>query len=364
MIPAYLYYPLYLLFVLFYTHQLVLRYTNSVVMDTERTAISKPIVARNLCVIIILFIGLRPINKQYFVDMADTAESYKLIQDGLWIPVDNFNFIYDPLLYLFATLGIPVDFFFLFISSIYFGCILLACKKIFPHDTLLTFIAYLGAFSTFGYATNGIKAGAAASLFLGAIAFRDKKKIAILFLVLSLGFHHSMVAPIAAYVLAYFVKRRKWFLYGWLASLLMAALHITYFMTFFASQTDEHGSGYLEGGVDDKIASVSGFRPDFILYSAIPIFVGYFLVKKYKIKSDFYDFIWSVYTITNSVFLLCTYGTFINRIAYLSWLLYPIVLLYPFLNIVWSKRQDVYLKYTIWGHLAFTIFMYVVYQLR
>ena len=108
--------------------------------------------------------------------------------------------------------------------------------------------------------------------------------------------------------------------------------------------------------------NVSGFRPDFILYSAVPIIIGYYLINTKKIKDKTYHFLWCVYTLTNCVFLLCTYGSFINRIAYLSWLMLPFVLLYPYTNINWSKQQNEYLRYIIWGHLGFSLFMFFIYD--
>ena len=364
MIPASLYQPIFLLLVVIFTMNLLPRYTTGALTMTNRKSISRVRSAQLLCLFLILSIGLRPVSEQYFVDMISYTETYNYVKDNGIAIDENFNFIFDPLYYGMALAEIPVQYFFLLIATIYFIGIYIACKKIFPNDLLLAFVTYLGAFSTFSFGVNGIKAGAAASLFLISIAYRDNKKIAIPLLVLTLGFHHSMIAPICAFVIAFFVRKRKWFLYGWLASLLMAALHITSFMNFFANQVDEHGASYLNSNVADPTAMVSGFRPDFILYSAVPIFLGNYLINKYKLKSEFYIFIWSVYTITNSVFLLCTYGTFINRIAYLSWLLYPIVLLYPFLNIKWSMVQYRHLKSVVWGHLGFTLLMFVVYAFR
>lgn len=107
--------------------------------------------------------------------------------------------------------------------------------------------------------------------------------------------------------------------------------------------------------------AVSGFRPDFIIYSAIPIFLGEYLVRKLQIDSEEYDFLWKVYVATNAVFLLCTYASYINRIAYLSWLMYPFVLVYPFLNEDLGEKQYSYLKYVVYGHLGFTLFMSFIY---
>lgn len=332
------------------------KYTNTVVLNAQRTSVSLKGLALILMLFIVLFIGFRPVSGKYFQDMAGYYENYNAIIQGVLESINAHNFIFDVLFVFMALSGVPIDIFFLFMSSIYFGGIFVACKRIYPRDVMLSFLVYLAAFSTFSYGTNGLKAGAAASLFLVAVAYKEKKIISLIFLFLTLGFHHAMIVPIVAYVSAYIVRNRKVYFYFWILCLIMAALHITVFMNLFSGFTDEQGAGYLQEG-----GNVSGFRPDFILYSAVPIFVGYFIMNKYRIKSASYDFIWNIYTLVNSVFLMTTYGNYINRIAYLSWLLYPIVLIYPFLNFTWSKNQNKYLKYAVWGHLGFSLFMTFIY---
>ena len=356
MIPATLYLPVYLLIVLLLTMMTVSSYTKAVVLDAQRTRVSRTGFALIFMLFLVLFIGYRPINGKVFQDTAGYFENYNAIIHGFIDSVYAHNFIFDELFVYMAKSGVPVRLFFLMMSSLYFAGIFFACKKLFPRDVLLSFLVYLAAFSTFSYGVNGLKAGVAASLFLIAVAYKDNKKMSLLFLVLSLGFHHAMVVPIVAYGCAYFVQNRKYYLYFWILCFIMAALHITFFMGLLSGFADEDGVVYLQEG-----ENVSGFRPDFILYSAIPIFVGYYIVNRYGIKSAFYDFIWNIYTLVNSVFLLTTYGIYINRMAYLSWLLYPIVLIYPFLNCIWSEKQNKYLKYAVWGHLGFTIFMVMIY---
>lgn len=310
-------------------------------------------------VFFILAIGFRPFS-YVFVDMMNYYQDYEIKQGGFYeFSTDTDNFIFDNILPWFASNNIPIRFFFLLVSAIYFGCAAIACRKIFPQDSLLAFVVFLGAFSTFSYSTNGIKAGAAASVFLLALAYRENKALSVFLLFVTLGFHHSMLAPIVAYVMATVYRKPKWYLYAWIVCFLLAAAHITFFQTFFAGFTDEHGAGYL--AVDSLEKDVSGFRPDFILYSAVPVFQGYYLMTKKHIKSDYFNFVWCIYTATNCVFLLCTYGSYINRIAYLSWLMYPIVLLYPFINISWSQYQKKYLKQAVYYHLLFTVFMVFIY---
>lgn len=313
-----------------------------------------------LVLFFILVIGLRPLSYK-FVDMMNYNTDYHVFYYGVPFKFNwNLeNFLFDNFFAWMGSMKFDISLFFLLIAALYFGGIAWAINKMFPKDYLLAFVMYLGAFSTFSYGTNGIKAGAAASIFLLALAYREKKILAISFLWLSLGFHHSMLAPIVAYLMASFYKNLKLYFYAWIGCLLLAAAHVSFFQTLFAVFTDEHGTEYLVA--DNSEIDVSGFRPDFIIYSAVPIFLGYYLVKKKYVNSEYYNFIWCVYTATNCVFLLCTYGSFINRIAYLSWLMFPIVLLYPFVNIVWSPHQDKYIKKVVYFHLYFTLFMTFIY---
>ena len=314
-----------------------------------------------LTLLLIFVIGFRPIS-WVFSDMWNYHHDYQQILGSLFsFTFDTENLLFDNIFTWFAANSIPEELFYLFIAAIYFGCMAWACVKIFPRDATLAFIVYLGAFSTFSFGTNGIKAGAAASIFLLALAYRKNKLLAIFFLWLSLGFHHSMSAPIVAYVMAYLYKNPKYYLWAWIVCLLLAAAHVTFFMSLFSGLTDEHGAEYLSLSTEK---SISGFRPDFILYSAVPIFMGYNFIRKQYVVSKLYNFLWCTYTMTNCVFLLCTYGSYINRIAYLSWLMYPIVLLYPFVNSEWGNRPTVsmrYLKYAVYGHLGFTTFMTFIY---
>lgn len=364
MLAAALYQTVYLLIVLGMTLYVMQRYAIVDFSDQERDATFHDWMPWALTLFLVLFIGLRPVSGRYFVDMANYNASYKALLWGktFLFKWDTDNIIFDNLFVFLGSKKIPVEYFFLMMASMYFIFMAVACRKLFPKDMLLSLLVYLGAFSTFSYGTNGIKAGVAASLFLMAIAYWENKRVVIIALLLSIGFHHSMVVPVAAFVIAYLYRNPLFFLGGWLLCLFLAAIHDTSFMEFFSGLTDEHGASYLDSNVKDAVLYVSGFRPDFILYSAIPIFLGYYFIQTNKIESDTYNFLWCTYTLTNCVFLLCTYGTFINRIAYLSWLMYPFVLLYPFLNVDLGEYHYRHLRYAVYGHLCFTLFMFFYYE--
>lgn len=312
-----------------------------------------------MCLFMILFIGFRPISYD-FGDMGNYDLYWDVLANWHGWDWEAENIIFDNMFNFMADNGFPKRFFFVLVAFIYFGGMYVSCAKLFPNHIMLSFLVCLAAFSSFTYGTNGIKAGAAASLFLVALAFRDIPPVSILFLLLSWGFHHSMQMPVAAYVLTLFFKHERWYFYGWLFCLAMAAGHVSFFQNLFAGMSDSSGAGYLGG--EDQYNTVKGFRIDFVIYSAMPVVMGYYVKFKYKLMDKLYDVMLNMYLCTNGIWMLCMYANFTNRIAYLSWLEYPILLLYPCFQIQDPNHPLVVNRNKfIFYHLGFTVFMTVVY---
>lgn len=361
MIPAHLYQYIYLSVITIASILCLLYYKSVDDLSTKKSMVPSLL----LLVFMIFFIGTRPID-EVFVDMYDYAHIMDLRKgDAFVFDINAENLIYDNLQAYWVSKEWPLGPFFFLFTIIYFSGIFFATRKLFKLNTLLVLLIYLGALSTFAFGTNGIKAGVAASLFLVAVAYKKKLLISIPFLLLSLGFHHSMTLPIAAFIIAYIFHDRRYYLAFWIICLALAALHVTYFQELLAGYTDERGASYLEIVDPQKkeITGATGFRLDFIIYSAVPIFLGYYLAIKKKLESKMFDFIWCLYVLSNGVWLLCTYASYTNRIAYLSWCVYPFVLIYPIVNFAWSDRQEIYLKRYVFIHLGFTIFMSTIYTL-
>ena len=272
------------------------------------------------------------------------------------------NILFDNLYAFFCSYKLGWQFFFLLIACVYFICAWKACSKMFRGNALAAFVVYLAAFSTFSYATNGIKAGAAGSIFLLAMAYRDNLKKCIPLIIVSFGFHHSMQLPAVVFIITLLCKNPKVYFWGWAMCLLVAFFHITFFQNLFASMTDERGAEYLLSSSESIWGGKSGFRIDFVIYSAMPVIVGYYILFKKKLRiSKFYASLLNLYMGTNSVWMLCMYASFTNRIAYLSWFLYPVVLIYPFLNEnLGPSRYRTFSKIML-AHLGFTLFMQFVY---
>jgi hypothetical protein len=64
----------------------------------------------------------------------------------------------------------------------------------------------------------------------------------------------------------------------------------------------------------------------------------------------------------NALWMLCMYANFTNRIAALSWALYPIVIIYPYLSEKSNyPNKNMMFAVVMLLHLAFTLFMKFIY---
>ena len=188
-----------------------------------------------LAIFMTLFIGFRPAS-YVFVDMMNYIEHYHALYEGnaFVFNRDAENFLFDNYLTWIGSKYLGTTFLFASIAAIYFICTYIACKRMFPKDTLAVYLVFLAAFSTFSYGTNGIKAGAAAAIFLMAMSFRDNLKICIPLILVSWGTHHSMIMVVVAFVLTLIYKNTKVYFAGWCFCLLVAVAHISFFQELFA----------------------------------------------------------------------------------------------------------------------------------
>lgn len=364
MIAARNYYTIYLIIVTIITLYVYSKYSK------KNGNITYPLNKRKkdgtliLALLMVLFIGLRPASS-VFVDMMNYINFYHALYEGNIFVFDRNaeNIIFDNYLAWVGSMNLGTTFFFVSIAVIYFICTYIACKRMFPQDTLAAYLVFLAAFSTFSYGTNGIKAGAAGAIFLMALSYRKNLKICIPLILLSYGCHHSMIMPIVAFILTLIYKNSKVYFAGWCFCLLIAIAHITFFQELFAgilSDSGDSGANYLSDVSD--WGGITGFRIDFVIYSAMPILVGYWAVYKKRLQlSKIYTCLLNLYMTLNGTWMLCMYANFTNRIAYLSWFLYPIVLIYPYLNENWGPRRYKDFSMVMLAHLGFTLFMKFIY---
>ena len=366
MIPAKSYYTIYLIFVTIITLLVYSKYSK------KNGNITYPLNKRKqdgtflLVIFVVLFIGFRP-ESYVFVDMLNYITFYYAFYKGNAFVFDKEaeNLLFDNYFAWVGSMDLGTTFFFVSVAAIYFICTYIACRRMFPQDTLAAFLVFLAALSTFSYGTNGIKAGAAAAIFLMALSYRKNLKICIPLILVSWGFHHSMIMTVVAFALTLVYKNSKVYFAGWCFCLLIAMAHITFFQELFAGilsdSGDSSGANYLNA-VDNEWGGKSGFRIDFVIYSAMPILVGYWAVYKKRMQlSKLYTCLLNLYMTLNGTWMLCMYANFTNRIAYLSWFLYPIVLIYPYLNENWGPTRYKDFSMVMLAHLGFTLFMKFIY---
>jgi hypothetical protein len=171
-----------------------------------------------------------------------------------------------------------------------------------------------------------------------------------------------MILPLMGYILANKLNVKvKYFFYLWIILIPLSLASGGFWEQLFA----DFGSGndrltYLTDEVEKERFSGSGFRFDFLIFSALPVAFGYYYVYKKKIFDKVYITILSIYLFSNSFWILVIRANFSNRFAYLSWFLMGIVIIYPLLKIHFLKKQHKKIGFILLAYFAFTFFMNVI----
>lgn len=314
-----------------------------------------------LSIVVILFIGLRPISA-VFSDMLGYAATY----DNLYVVEDK-----EPGLWWIAALckelGFNANMWFLIVCAAYYGFTLFAIKMLSPNNWDYIFITFLIAFSTLSYATNGIRNGLAlAFLTIGMAIFITKrgktKYLSVLFFVYAYMTHKSVVLPLSCFFAAYYLVNFKRAFYFWFLSIIISLVAGSAVSNLFLGLGfDDRLDGYLMGN-DYTGFSHAGFRWDFLLYGFMPILLGYYAVIKKGVQDRKYEVLLTTYTLANAFWIMVIRAPFSDRFAYLSWFLYAIVIAYPLFSVdIWGNRQGRIARNILDIHLSFTLFMNLIY---
>lgn len=278
---------------------------------------------------LVLFLGTRPIDGA-FVDMTTYAMSFQIAQStGRTLYPDwGFNLLTEAV----AALA-NVETFFLVCCAIYVIPILLAMRHRHGDWAYAALLAFAGSFSFYSYGVNGIRNGMSTSLLIAALAFWDRKLIMVLLMVAAEGMHKSALLPIAAFLIAGFCAQPWVYVAIWTGALGVSILAGERLSNFFVNATamsdDDRLANYT--GNAGFGADKGGFRPDFVLYSIVPVIVAWLMAGSATKKDSFYRRLVCTYLLANSFWLVVMYAAFSNRFAYLSWFMMPWVIVYPFL---------------------------------
>lgn len=239
----------------------------------------------------------------------------------------------------------------------YFICAKRLCREY----SYILFLMMLCTFQFMAYGCNTIRGGFAASFILLGISFYKKPLFMFIILLLAVGLHKSMILPFFMLLLSYRFRVNKLFLLGWLMSFLLSLSMGKYFEVLFQGFIDDLRSTYLNSNGTEGYKV--GFRWDFLIYSTIPIILGYYYIYKLKFKDEFYHFIWRAYIGANAIWILVIRANFTDRFAYLSWFMFPILLFYPMLTQqLYKNVKEQYHKlcWLIVGQGTYTIGFYLL----
>ena len=260
-----------------------------------------------------------------------------------------------------------VHFFFLTVAIIYIVCQFWACKKLLWENVWMAILFIYFSFQFYPFATNGIRNGMGAALAMLAIAFFcDRNKMgyivgSILF-ILAFGCHRSLIVPITALAISLFViKDIKWSIYIWLVCIFVSFFSGGTFLSLMSGLGfDDRMSSYSEAGERTMSQfSRTGFRWDFLLYSAMPVWLAWYARHKGVLNRTF-TLLANTYIIANSFWIMVCRVAYSNRFAYLSWFLYALVIAYAAIRLPIWKNQDRAAGYILLAHSGFTILMYIV----
>lgn len=257
---------------------------------------------------------------------------------------------------IFGFLG-NAQYWFILTSIIYVCNYFWAAKRLVPYSIFLMIVTILGSFSFIFYGVNTIRAGLALSYVLVGITYYKHMWKCLLLFFIAFNIHNSTAIPIAAFLVAKYYNRPKYFYNFWFFCVFLSAVMGNTFQTFFAAWGNDFDqrTNYL---TTTETHYNVGFRIDFLLYGCLPIVMGYIYQKKLKYRNEFYAMLHSTYILANAFWVLVIRANFSDRFAYLSWFLYAFVMLFPLLESPahFTKRN----LYTGWIVIGLMVFVFIM----
>jgi hypothetical protein len=311
---------------------------------------------------VILYMGTRPISFT-FGDMGVYALEFKDYAYGA--PLNTNKDVVFEVFMKFCSGIMSAEVFFLLCAFLYVYPLYLASKKLFKVYWFYSLFILVISFSFWAYGTNGIRNGLATSLFIYALS-RDKKWMTLIFIALSVSIHTSLIIPSIAYVISLFYKNLKPYLIAWFVAIPLSFALGGFWENFFLGLgviDEDRVIGYFsddQAYLDNIVEIKVGFRWDFLLYSAIGVFAGYYYIFKKKFDDVFYNRLFAIYLMCNALWILVIRANFSNRFAYLSWFLMGLVIIYPLLKYEYFKNQHAVIGRIFLLYFFFTYILVII----
>lgn len=351
-----------------------------------------PALMLTLCLII--YMGLRPVSYM-FGDTVNYAYIYRNmpIRPAIFVVDFDQEWFWGFIMNTCKAAHLTVNTWFIIIEIGYLGFVFIGLRILLGENSWMAMLFFLSAFSTFSFGTNGIRNGCACSMVILAFAIAAHQNVARLaaaggVLILAFGIHRSTSLPIAAFIVAsYLIKSPKTAIYLWIASIGISLVAGSAAINFFAGLGfDDRMSSYGTSTEDASQFSNTGFRWDFLLYSAMPVWLAWHVTKKAEMERALYgdtaeeaetnitgagriadahsmrvfNILATTYILANSFWVMVIRASFSNRFAYLSWFLYPVVIAYGVIRLHIWEDQDKKAGLILLAHAGFTLIMFLL----
>lgn len=309
-----------------------------------------------LLIFAVICIAFFPVEV-YFADRYRYIQAYHQFQDSAIFPESGSDILFTIYQWL-CSLFLPAEGWLLLTALIYVGNHYLLSRKLGGHYEFPLFLMFCTGFLFYSYGINTLRAGLAASFLLLAIVHREKLALFTTCLLIAINIHFSMALPALCTVIARYYDKPKLYIGIWGLSVILSAAMGSTFEAWFANLIPDSRSDYLMTNEGDTHYKV-GFRIDFILYSLVPIAMGWYYIVKKHVKDVTYSMLLNTYILSNTFWVLVIRANFSDRFAYLSWFLYPLVLIYPALKYrIWSNQHSK-IALIVFLHAAFTYLMFL-----
>ena len=347
-----------------------------------------------LTVLLIFYMGLRPVSNA-FGDTVSYAYGYHFGMRSVAFSIDfNKEWFWAFVRFICQQAGLTVNTWFLIIELAYLGFVFLAFKLLLGENVWMAMLFFLSAFSTYEFGVNGLRNGFACSLIIMAFAIAVNGNISKMLLggivvIFAMGSHKSVMLPLAAFLAAtYFIKSPKWAIYFWMASIGVSLVAGGTMINFFSGLGFDDRMASYGNSMDEYADSFSstGFRWDFLAYSAMPIWLTWYVTKKAEKERAMYgdtieeaetnitgagriadahsmrvfNILANTYILANAFWVMVIKAAFSNRFAYLSWFLYPVILAYAVIRLHIWPDQDRKAGLILLAHAGFTVIMFLL----
>jgi hypothetical protein len=301
---------------------------------------------------VVIYMGLRPLHA-IFIDMGTYAALYREHQSG-YIYITITDAVFNGYVSICSKI-MSVQMFFFVSTLLYVWPLYIICKKWFKSYWFYAFVFLIASLSFWAYGVNGIRNGIAGSLLLLGMS-RAKRFYQIIFIILAIGFHKSMLLPALGFLVTHFYNKPKTFFIFWLLSIPLSLISGGFWESYFSglSIVDDDRLSYLTAATESGAFRYAGFRWDFLFYSASAVFAGWYYIGKKEFNDKFYWRLFNTFVFANAFWILVIRANFTNRFAYLSWFMMALVIVYPLLkqNIILNQHRKT--GFILIGYFMFT----------